>query len=79
MLLKSLAIAGFVAIALPGVAAAQSAGSTGAAQFQNGYGSARYTTARPTTGSTRDANGNRLIVNGVIRPNASAYSTASGG
>ena len=79
MLLKSLAVAGFVAIALPGVAAAQSAGSTGAAQFQNGYGSARYTTARPTTGSTRDANGNRLIVNGVIRPNASAYSTASGG
>ena len=63
MLLKSLAVAGFVAIALPGVAAAQSAGSTGATQFQNGYGGARYTTARPTTGSTRDANGNRLIVN----------------
>lgn len=79
MLLKSLAIAGFVAVALPGVAAAQSAGSAGAAQFQNGYGGARYAVASPETGSTRDANGNRLIVNGIIQRNASAYSSSSGG
>jgi holdfast attachment protein HfaA len=60
-------------------AAAQSTGSSGAAQFQAGYGGSRYTTARPQTGSTRDANGNRLIVNGIIQAGASAYSSASGG
>jgi len=67
------------ALACPGLAFAQSAGSSGAAAFQAGYGGARYTTAQPQTGSTRDANGNRLIVNGVIQAGASAYSSASGG
>jgi len=69
------AAAGLVA----GAASAQSTGSSGAAQFQAGYGAARYTTARPTTGSTRDANGNRLIVDGLIQAGASAYSSSSGG
>jgi holdfast attachment protein HfaA len=49
------------------------------AAYQSGYGGARYTTARPQTGSTRDQNGNRLIVNGIIQTGASAYSSASGG
>lgn len=65
--------------ALGSAAAAQSTGSSGAAQFQAGYGGSRYTTARPQTGSTRDANGNRLIVNGIIQTGASAYSSTSGG
>ncbi|GAA0642973.1 hypothetical protein GCM10009101_14450 [Brevundimonas lenta] len=47
--------------------------------YQAGYGASRYTTARPQTGSTRDQNGNRLIVNGIIQAGASAYSSASGG
>jgi holdfast attachment protein HfaA len=68
-----------VTLALPAVAAAQSAGSSGLATFQAGYGGSRYTTARPQTGSTRDANGNRLIVDGIIQAGASAYSSASGG
>lgn len=67
------------ALAVPGVAAAQSTGSSGAATFQAGYGAARYTTARPQTGSTRDEYGNRLIVNGIIQSGASTYSSASGG
>jgi len=67
------------ALALPTAAAAQSTGSSGAATYQAGYGAARYTTARPQTGSTRDANGNRLIVNGLIQNGASAYVSASGG
>ena len=50
-------------LALPltaaGAAAAQSTGSAGAAQFPAGYGASRYTTAQPSSGSTRDANGNR--------------------
>lgn len=71
------------ALALPVLAAdaasAQSTGSAGAAQFQAGYGASRYTTAQASSGSTRDANGNRLIVNGIIQSGASAYSSATGG
>lgn len=58
---------------------AQSNGSSGAGQFQAGYGGARYTTARAQTGSTRDANGNRLIVDGIIQSGASSYSSSSAG
>ena len=59
--------------------AAQSSGSSGAATFQAGYGGSRYTTARAQTGSTRDANGNRLIVDGIIQAGASSYASASAG
>ena len=74
-----IAAIGLAMLATPGVAAAQSAGSAGAAQFQAGYGGARYTTARPQSGSPRDANGNRLIVDGLIQAGASSYSSTSGG
>lgn len=71
------------ALALPllaaGVASAQSTGSAGAAQFQAGYGGSRYTTAQAFSGSTRDANGNRLIVNGIIQSGASSYASSSAG
>lgn len=60
-------------------AAAQTAGSTGLAQFQSGYSGSRYTTAQAQTGSTRDANGNRLIVDGIIQAGASSYSSQSSG
>ena len=79
MLVKALAASAFLAVALPGVAQAQSAGSAGAAQFQSGYGNARYSVATPETGSTRDANGNRLIVDGIIQSGASSYSRQTGG
>jgi holdfast attachment protein HfaA len=64
---------------LPAVAAAQSAGSSGMSAYQAGYGGARFSTARPQSGSTRDANGNRLIVDGIIQAGASSYSSATGG
>ena len=66
-----------VLVAAP--AAAQTTGSSGAASFQAGYGNARYAVTQPSTGSTRDANGNRLIVDGIIQSGASAYSRASAG
>ena len=66
-------------LTLPEAAAAQSAGSSSMGSYQAGYGASRYSTARPQTGSTRDANGNRLIVDGTIQAGASAYSSASGG
>jgi holdfast attachment protein HfaA len=72
-------LATLVAAAAPTLAAAQTTGSGGAARFQQGYGSARSTTGAATTGSTRDANGNRLIVNGLIQSGASSYSSQSGG
>jgi holdfast attachment protein HfaA len=74
------AAAALVALMVPAAAAlAQSSGSTGMGTFQAGYGASRYTTAQAQTGSTRDQNGNRLIVNGIIQAGASAYSDASGG
>ena len=76
---RAAAAAAIIALAIPAAAAAQSAGSSGMSGYQAGYGGSRYTTARPQTGSTRDENGNRLIVNGIIQAGASAYSSASGG
>lgn len=74
-----LPLAAIALLAVPAVAAAQSAGSTGMANYQSGYGGSRYTTSQAQTGSTRDANGNRLIVDGLIQSGASAYSSQSGG
>ena len=73
------ALAGIIGLALPAAAAAQSAGSSGMGSYQAGYGGSRYTTARPQTGSTRDQNGNRLIVDGIIQAAANSYSSATGG
>ena len=73
-----ISLAALVVTALPCAASAQS-GTSGLGQFQAGYGAARYTTARPVTGSTRDANGNRLVVDGLIQSGASSYSSATGG
>lgn len=73
------ACAGVAVLLVPCGAAAQSAGSSGMGAYQAGYGGSRYTTARPQTGSSRDENGNRLIVDGIIQAGASAYSRASGG
>lgn len=78
MALKATVLIAAVFMAIPAAAAAQSV-SSNPGQFQAGYGAARYTTARAQTGSTRDENGNRLIVNGLIQSGASAYSNTSGG
>lgn len=67
------------ALGAPAVASAQAAGSSSLGTYQAGYGASRYTTARPQTGSTRDANGNRLVIDGIIQAGASTYSSASGG
>lgn len=73
------ALALVAGLAAPALASAQSAGSSSMGTYQAGYGASRYTTARPQTGSTRDANGNRLIIDGVIQAGASSFSSASGG
>lgn len=73
------AAAAVVALVSAGSAVAQTGGSTTAARFQAGYDNSRYSTANPSTGSTRDANGNRLIVNGIIQSGASSYSSQTSG
>ena len=60
-------------------ACAQNAGSSALAQYQSGYGASRYTTARPSTGSTRDSKGNRLVVDGLIQQGASSYTSTTTG
>jgi len=68
----------FAILALPLPALAPSAGPSSMGSYQAGYDGSRYMTAQPRTGSTRDANGNRLIVDGIIQSGANAYSSASG-
>lgn len=69
----------FAAGLVASAAGAQTAGSTGMGQFQAGYGGSRYTTSQAQSGSTRDVNGNRLIVDGIIQAGASSYSSQSSG
>ena len=77
-LFVSTAVMAFAAAAsVPAIA--QSTGSGGAARFQQGYGGARTAANTAATGYTRDANGNRLIVNGIIQSGASSYSSSSAG
>ena len=66
-------------LAAPGAALAQNSGSAGLSTFQSGYGGARQSVSAAQTGSTRDQNGNRLIIDGIIQGGASAYSRQSGG
>ena len=72
----------FVAIlagaACAGAAQAQQM-STNSADFNAGWGRYAGSENRPVDVSTRDANGNRLIVNGLIQSGASSYSSQSGG
>ena len=68
-----------LSLAAPTVALAQNSGSAGLSSFQSGYGGARQSVSAAQTGSTRDQNGNRLIVDGIIQGGASAYSRQSGG
>jgi len=78
--LKARLAATFVAVcAIPDAALAQTAGSGGLAPFHNGYDGARQSVSTAQSGSTRDQNGNRLIVDGLIQAGASAYSRQSGG
>ncbi len=78
---RSGALLGTVCLAAmaPTYALAQTNGSATASSFQAGYGNARYAVTQPSSGSTRDANGNRLIVDGIIQSGASSYSSASSG
>ena len=62
-----------------GAAVAQTSGSNSAAAFQSGWGNSRYSTAQSQSGTTRDANGNRLIVDGIIQSGASSYASRSSG
>lgn len=78
---RLIALSAAALVACPSIVWAQSApaGSGAPGGLTAGYGGARYTTARQASGSTRDANGNRLIVDGLIQTGASSYASSSGG
>lgn len=72
-------VAASASMALPCFASAQQSGGQGLGQLQAGYAGSRYTTATSASGSTRDSNGNRLIVDGIIQSGASSYNQSSSG
>ena len=71
--LRSLCVRGLplalAALALTGPAAAQSM-STNSASYNAGYGRTPDQENRAVTADTRDANGNRVVINGVIQNGA---------
>ena len=77
--LAAVGLGASLACTLPTVAHAKQSGGQSLAQLQAGYGGSRYTTATASSGSTRDANGNRLIVDGIIQSGASSHTQSSSG
>lgn len=82
--MKILFMALVLSSALPaGAAMAQASPSSNAGSLEAGYGGARRVATQPFNPTTRDANGNRLVVNGVIvngqDGSTVTYSQASGG
>ncbi|WP_343685617.1 holdfast anchoring protein HfaA [Asticcacaulis sp.] len=56
-----------LAFSCPFVAFAATAQTSDLRALENGYGNSRRLENQPFTPTTRDANGNRLIVNGIIQ------------
>lgn len=69
-----------IGIALPVPALAQSAPARGGtlSTYEAGYGNGRAMDSRTFDPSTRDANGNRLIINGIIQADASGQTRSDG-
>lgn len=78
--IRSLAAAALIAFALPATASAQSM-SANSAQYNAGYGRTAGQENRPIEVSTRDANGNRVVVDGIILTgeDQSVYARAGAG
>ncbi len=79
------AVVGVITLGMAGVASAQS-GSNTASQFTRGFGGGPSQFEQPVNVSTRDANGNMTIINGVLRgvegsifANATGASTSTSG
>jgi holdfast attachment protein HfaA len=70
-----------VALALAALAAQAQAQSmnTNAASYNAGYGRVQGSENRPVNPSTLDANGNRLVVNGIIQVGSGSFASASAG
>lgn len=73
-----LCLGGLVALTLAGAAAAQSM-STNSASFNAGYGRAAGQENRAVEVGTRDANGNQVIVDGIILHGQDQSTFASAG
>ena len=69
---------GLALAALAVQAHAQSINSN-SASYNAGYGRVQGSENRPIDPSTRDANGNRLVVNGIIQVGSGSFASASAG
>ena len=78
--LQRLGICVAFAVAIPGGAALAQSMATNAASFNAGYGRISGSENRPVDVSTRHANGNRVIVDGLILTgeDQSSFSSTSG-
>lgn len=75
-----IALAIGIALPVPALAQAQSAPARGGtlSTYEAGYGNGRAMDSRTFDPSTRDANGNRLIINGIIQADASGQTRSDG-
>ena len=69
-----LALITAAAFAIPGIASAQATSSRGVSAFETGYGMTRNQMQHGVDPSTRDANGNRVLMDGTIVTEDSVYS-----
>ena len=75
-----IALATGIALPVPALAQAQSAPARGGtlSTYEAGYANGRQMEGRTYAPSSRDPNGNRLIVNGIIQSESSSYFESDG-
>jgi holdfast attachment protein HfaA len=76
---KALMLAALGLISLPAIGHAQSSTSLSSASLERGYGNARAMTEQAFNPSTRDAQGNRVVKNGIILTDYTSKFAGSGG
>jgi holdfast attachment protein HfaA len=75
----ALTIAAFGFLCLPLISYAQQSTSLSSASLERGYGNARGLTEKSFNPSTRDAQGNRVVKNGIIQTEYTSRFAGAGG
>jgi holdfast attachment protein HfaA len=73
-----IALSGAVALPVPALAQSTPARGGTLSTYEAGYANGRAMDSRTFDPSTRDANGNRLIINGIIQADASRQTRSDG-
>lgn len=72
------ALAGTVALPVPALAQSTAARGGTLSTYEAGYANGRAMDSRTFDPSTRDSNGNRLIINGIIQADATGQTRSDG-